>query len=489
MYLDWVMNIVVVTTELFDSDPRTILLIDSLLQSQMQIGVLQIQSLRPRYTRAFDRDHGTILKVESRNELRIYRTWTSRSVAAKNLARELSKHVALFSAFTDSLKNSSFNATEAFLMNQFCLAFESLSSFLTSSEGQEVSLVIAEDLPSAFAGILLAEEFGLTVCYDAHELYADAVNFFGAEVSEKFIDTLRATEREIWRQTNLIATVSSGLAQHISEHADNRTVLSVPNFSSLESQVLSTKQNEVIRPKYVYFGGVAPYRNVDVLVENWPFTNGAPTLSLYMPDTEWSRKIELAAEQNQNILICNPVPTSELIREMSLFDAGVIPYSYPPPYDWSSPNKFGEYIAAGLPVLAHPQPFTSQLIQKYGLGAICDMTSASELHNTLEMLDSDRLAVLRRAVNKAFQTDLNWNCVSMPLIGEIKKLISVQQHFDRAARSRRGLEHKNLNLRVLNVFIDITLELLRPLFKSAWKLSQRIGVSRLIPNQFFKRIT
>jgi glycosyltransferase involved in cell wall biosynthesis len=487
MYLNWVMKIVVVTTELFDSDPRTVLLIDSLLQSQMKIGVLQIQSLKPKYTRAFDRDHGTILKVESTSELRIYGTWTSRSVAKKNLIRRLTKQAGLFSAFSDSLKNSSFNATEAFLMNQFCLAFESLSSFLTSSEGQEISLVIAEDLQSAFAGVLLSKEFGLTVCYDAHELYADAINFFGAEVSEKFINTLRITEKEIWRRSNSIATVSSGLAQHISEHADNRTVLSVPNFSSLESQVLSTKHSESIRPKYVYFGGVAPYRNVDVLVENWPFTNGAPTLSLYMPVTEWSRKIELAAEQNQNILICNPVPASELIREMSLFDAGVIPYSYPPPYDWASPNKFGEYIAAGLPVVAHPQPFTSQLIHEYGLGAICDMTSASELHDTLEMLDSDRLAVLSQAVNKAFQSDLNWNCVSMPLIEEIEKLISVQQHFVRAARIRGGLERKNL--RVLDVFIDITLELLRPLLKRIWKLSQRIGVSRLIPNQFFKRIT
>ena len=481
------MQILVATSEFFDSDPRTVLLIESLLKCEWHIGVLQVQALRPTIAKTFDHIHGTILEVESINELQIYKTWTSRSVASKNLTTRLSSQESSFSTFLDSLNSDSFNATETFLINQFCLAFESLRSLLISAEGQEISLIVAEDLQSAFAGILLSEEFGLSVCYDAHELFAEASRFSGAEVTAEFIDVLRVTEQEVWRKSNLIATVSPGLAQHISDHAENRVVLSVPNFSSIESQVLPAKHQRTDQPRYVYFGGVAPFRNVDVLVKNWPYTKNAPTLSLYMPDSEWSRKVELTARRNQNIQICKPVPPSKLIREMSQYDAGIIPYSYPAPYDWSSPNKFGEYIAAALPIVAHPQAFTSQLIHKYGLGVICDISTSSELQETLEKLDLERLAVLSDAAAKAFLSDLNWNRVSIPLMEEINGMISTRRPFKRRENSMKKSEYDNVKF--FDICIDLTIELLRPVLKKIWQQIHRLGLSRLIPNRFFKRIT
>lgn len=479
-------RILLATSESFGGDPRTVHLLETLTYLRNNVQIVEFQTKRPSLGRVVNHQFGSVLLQRSFNDVPIWTTWSSRSIAIENFRLAIAAQNTDLSLLNDLMSKASLNATESFLVNQFCIAYEGLRAFLNRCELQQGLVVVAEDIQSALAALLLSRTYEISVFYDAHELYSEAISLFGAPVSVDVLTALQQTEKWVWEESRLVATVSEGLARYISSRSSTRDVLSIPNFSSLAFRQNGSGNSANSPLKYVYFGGVAPFRNVDSLVKCWPSDKQSPQLSLYLQPSKWANHVHRLARHNPNIHVLKPVAPSELIKEMSRYDIGIIPYSYPFPYSWASPNKFGEYVAAGLAILAHPQPFTSQLIDKFGLGLFCNLNDAQELQNCLSSLDSVWLETTRENVKNAFQYHLNWEKVVVPLSNAIDLLLREEVQWPSQARLTPLPFSRSMKLGV--VYLDFLIDGLRPLLAKFGSIIERSGLIRIIPQSWIRRL-
>lgn len=97
-----------------------------------------------------------------------------------------------------------------------------------------------------------------------------------------------------------------------------------------------------------------------------------------------------------------PVPPEEIVRRISEFDMGfcfVAPTNYN--YLFSLPNKFFDYVMAGLPVCIGPSPSMVDVVKKYGLGCVAPSFHPEDIANMLNGLTKDQLWKMRLASRKA----------------------------------------------------------------------------------------
>lgn len=90
-----------------------------------------------------------------------------------------------------------------------------------------------------------------------------------------------------------------------------------------------------------------------------------------------------------------PVKPAEIVRRISGFDMGL--YVLPPlnfNYSAASPNKFFDFVAAGLAVCIGPSPEMSRLVRQFDFGVIApsfDAQDVSALLNELSPAEIDRM--------------------------------------------------------------------------------------------------
>jgi glycosyltransferase involved in cell wall biosynthesis len=93
-------------------------------------------------------------------------------------------------------------------------------------------------------------------------------------------------------------------------------------------------------------------------------------------------------------------------------------------YYWTLPNKFFEYLHAGIPVLASDFPETKRLVETYELGAVCDPSDPSGIASAVNDLLSrpEDLARMRDNALKASQ-ELNWERERENLVALYRRLV------------------------------------------------------------------
>lgn len=479
------MNGLIVTLGSATSDPRTSLLTNSLQENSLLIGTLEIQSYTPKTYDVMKSKTGAVTRRDSDEFPFRWSSWVSRKVARDALGKFTVDEENEASSLIAELNNHCTTPTEHFHLNQISLAYFGLNEFLNFNKVDHPILIVAEDFYCALAATILAPNFNSSVCYDSHELFAEAIHLFGGDVSSEFMTILRDLEKYVWNKVDIMVSVSPGIGNFISQDTNGRKVLSIPNFSSLNSASLLAKSAPSRPLRFAYFGGAAPYRNVDKLAENWPKKKGGVTLHLFMPASPWADEVKKIARENSNIEIHPPVAPSDLIQQMSKYDLGMIPYGYPYPYDHASPNKFGEYLAAGLPMVVHPQSFTSHLIDEFQIGVNCDCTSADSLTSAINDLSLKRYMDLKENVNQTFTQSLNWESVVKDLLDEIVLLKEkVPTNLDSTHQS------KALSRKVrLTVISDLLFEKTRPLLKVLGQLVQRLHLRFLVPHRLVRRLS
>jgi glycosyltransferase involved in cell wall biosynthesis len=96
-------------------------------------------------------------------------------------------------------------------------------------------------------------------------------------------------------------------------------------------------------------------------------------------------------EQLYNCIFLDPVPKTILLKYLQAADLGLmILENIPAFYYGTSPNKFFDYIAAGLPVLNNYPGWLSELINENNCGVVIPPANPSAFANTLIQIESNR---------------------------------------------------------------------------------------------------
>lgn len=252
----------------------------------------------------------------------------------------------------------------------------------TVGSGIGFELVVANDLPAAVAAAAVWGATTTQVVYDAQEIFTDMYDFSpsGPLTSQERAKWV-GLETTVCQEVAQVITVSPGIADlYSSRHSANAAV--IPNFTRIPSESRHAASDPLHSAttagpvRFVYMGHVQAGRGIDSMIKNWVIPSDRASLSLYTPEGALSSKLRAtvrshcAANPEVAIRFESPVPTSEMILALRNYDVGVLPYDYPFPYNNCSPNKLGQYMTAGLALLANDQPFITSVVMEQKVGEI-----------------------------------------------------------------------------------------------------------------------
>ena len=291
-----------------------------------------------------------------------------------------------------------------------------------------IDAIIATDLDTLLAGVLLKERFGVPLIYDAHEFWP-AADVDQADFEERFWTSL---EGRLVAYCDYVQTVTPGLAAHMSR------LYGIPFFSTPNAEPLSSRPQglpEKSKPenesacRFLFQGGFAPARGIDILIKTWPRTHPNAILVLRGPDNEYRREMIRLAKSlglfGNRVVFAPSVSESELVMAAVDFDVGLIPYT-PTGLNYANccPNKLSQYMAAGLPILACRTSFVEQVVENAGAGAVVDFADTDCLVQAVNRFVCDvdfRLRSGRNSVD-CFLNSFHWEILSRPFIARISVL-------------------------------------------------------------------
>ncbi len=178
-----------------------------------------------------------------------------------------------------------------------------------------------------------------------------------------------------------------------------------------ENMDLPYKPIDFSNVQLVHHGGASRDRRLESMIETLAFCDRRFSLHFMLIniDSEYSKYLKkLADELTPNrITFLDPVPPEDIVQRISKYDMGFYllePNSYNNMV--ALPNKFFDFIAAGLAVCIGPSPSMAEMVRKYGFGVVTSSFEPQEVAKTLNQITIDQLMTMRLASRKAGE-DIN----------------------------------------------------------------------------------
>ncbi len=405
------MFVIVLAPVKMEKDPRHLWWVDSLMKKGLDVTFFENLSHKPY---VLDKNLGKFLdyKLDLRsleNNVEGYSVQVSQKFSIENF-RCVDSGISnnRFIQIIDELLTTSKSLPSLYSIHQILR----ISAGLNLIKKQELSaLVVANDLVCAAAALLALGTKSSSIVYDAQEIFTDMW-----DVST--LGSLTNSERMLWveletivcQSVEKVVTISPGAANlYFERHGVNPTVM--PNYLPVSSH--KEKFETTKKARLVFMGNFAPHRGIDLLVEEWSQANTeGMSLDLYIPFSSGLGKIRKLIKKHKprNFRLLPGVSEDKMLFTLSQYDAGIIPYDYPYPYDQCSPNKFGQYISQGLCVLSNNQDFLKSEIETFNLGTVFDWDQVSTFQAALDSIKNvDDLNSFRENVRNAFIKELNWD--------------------------------------------------------------------------------
>jgi len=308
------------------------------------------------------------------------------------------------------------------------LAKQFLTNFLATlalAKTVRPQLIIANDLMTGFAAAIIWKDSSSKVLYDAQEVFTrqydqgDLVMFNGERVA------WNGVEQFVVGRSDLVVTVSEGIREYMNKHF-GMNIQVVPNFPPRQSGSSPARERTLSgNTRFIYMGNAAPGRGLEKLLEHWPLSESEGELHLYIPESPalvalryWFK--EHKEFHRSNIYWHTAVAEHDMIPTLQDFDVGVIPYDYSYPYNYCSPNKLGQYMAAGLAILSNYQPFIVTTIQNYDCGLVFNWRDTYSFESACrKMLDVKILLEFQSKSIEGHSASANWESYVLPLMEEL----------------------------------------------------------------------
>ena len=132
-----------------------------------------------------------------------------------------------------------------------------------------------------------------------------------------------------------------------------------------------------------------------------------------------------SAEQLTNVVFHDPLPKTELNALMTDVDVGLmILANVPAFYFGTSPNKFFDYIAQGLPVLNNYPGWLAEMLDSAEIGIVVPPDSPVHFADALEYLaDNPELrAEMGRRARKFAEENFSRETLSDRWVAEVEKV-------------------------------------------------------------------
>lgn len=205
-------------------------------------------------------------------------------------------------------------------------------------------------------------------------------------------------EKKCYDASLLIVALSSGMRKHIVAHHNHPNVIDVTNAANIE--LFSSKKEfngrgEISSKKYAIYTG-----NIGEVNNSWWLLNAAVELSNAGRDDikilligEGQQRLELENKAKElglkNFVRWGLIPKKDLIGLIQHSIVSLVPLKGTPVLDTSSPNKFFESLAAGIPIIQNTNGWMKDFLDEHQIGFTLDPNNPLLLAQTLIQLDAE----------------------------------------------------------------------------------------------------
>ncbi len=295
-------------------------------------------------------------------------------------------------------------------------------------------IYVACDLPMLPPAFRAAAEHGSVLIYDAHEFYTEQITLVPPERR-----TMVEVEKRLIGKAHLVLTINESIAGLFSERYGVEKPEVIYNCTAPPLSFSRDAEHNVIREKLslsrgvkvvLFQGGYLPGRNLEALVMSARYFRDGVVLVLLGYGEYRAHLEELARRHGKGrVFFLEAVSQEELLAHSASVDLGIIPYQ---PVDlntrFCTPNKFFEFIQAGLPILAEWKlEELRRYIEREGIGFLHDLSNPRAIAEAVNEIVADeaRLGAVRAQVH-AVAPKVTWEFEGTRFADLVESVVEAQ---------------------------------------------------------------
>ena len=290
---------------------------------------------------------------------------------------------------------------------------------------KNISIIHCHDLWVLPAAALLSRLKSKPLVYDAHEYYAGLELFIRKKIKKKI---WLIVEKIALKRVDVVITVSEPLADLYSERypwiKQIEVIRNLPKYEMIGNRKKEKRAVNSSNKIIVYQGHFRPGRGLKNLIEAMKYVANGHLLLIGGGELTEQLKVQVNSLcLDDRVTFLDYIPTDNLIQTTATADLGIAlfePTSIN--YAYALPNKFFEYVMAGIPVLSSNIQTFSDYIDRYQFGLTVDPSDVKAISRTINQMLNDKKGLLRWRDNAILAAkELNWE-------NEAGKLGSIYRH-------------------------------------------------------------
>lgn len=285
-----------------------------------------------------------------------------------------------------------------------------LQRFAAAHPELRADLVVAHDYFTADAGVALSELFGSKLTVDCHE-YARGQYMH----DRRWVLTKRPYVRHLQdlylSRADAVTTVCEGIAELLNREQELkrpvRVVRSVPFFNSQPFRATGE------RITVMYLGEIFYMRGLHKAIKSMPLWR--PEFHFVMQgnlDPRYGKELKrIAAEYGvaDRVHFREPVPFNQIVPSANMADIGYFVHKdLSPQKRFVLPNKYFEYVMAGLALCVSDLPEMARLVNQFGFGRLVRGYDERAIADVINSFDRASIDDMKRKSLAAAQ-ELNWD--------------------------------------------------------------------------------
>lgn len=270
----------------------------------------------------------------------------------------------------------------------------------------------------------LAAEKGSIYVYDTHEFAAEecAEQWRWRLLHKPLVCTV---ERRFIGGAAVVSAVSAGIAERLDiMYRLSRSALVIRNTPQYETFGFRPTGERV---RVLYHGIIVPGRGLEEAIDSVAGWRPEFELTIRGPEnpgySDRLRQLICDRGLQGRVHLVPPVPMIELIRQAAAFDIGFFALpAHSRHNEFALPNKFFEYIMAGLALCISDLPEMARLVKQYRLGVLIPELTQGAIVQTVNRLDRAQIDWHKRNALAAAH-ELSWERESGRLIAAYSALL------------------------------------------------------------------
>jgi len=285
------------------------------------------------------------------------------------------------------------------------LAYSFWSSWYALRLPADVVIASSGPITVGIPGLVARYLRGRKLVFEARDLWPEGAIELGILRNKTLQKLAYWFERRCYKASSLIVGLSPGIKSRIEAQHGHSNVISVTNSANIElfaTTVPFVGRKGLQSKKYaIYTGNIGAVNNAVWMLETAKILKerGANDIQLLLigdgQQKEWI-KSEVERYHLSNMLIWDLMPKHELVPLVQNAMVSLVPLKGTPVLDTSSPNKFFESLAAGVPVVQNTNGWMRDFLEEHQVGFTIDPNDPLALAECLIQLSGspELLAVM-----------------------------------------------------------------------------------------------